>query len=96
MKLNEIIEANEREQSFIEWGQISPYKKLLYYYYKNLFMSEPVVMVDSITNNSCYVRIISQDDFSEVVCEDDNDSEDQASYKETVNFNSKMFSDLLQ
>jgi hypothetical protein len=102
MNLSEIISANQRPNMSIEWGQIEPYKKMLYAYYKEIFFSEPVAMVTNVTNNSSYIRIVESDNFTEeaqkFVFSDDienEEDEDKISWYETINFHSKMLKDLI-
>lgn len=55
MILSELINIFDNKHTLsILWDKVSPYKKILYVYYKNLFMCEPVWLVTSLTNSTCY------------------------------------------
>lgn len=102
MKLQEIIIANARAQSAIEYGQIHPYLKSLNTYYKENFEGEPILMVCEVMNAAQYVKIVDSNYFNEEVCKyigckeyEIEDNDDYLSQFETINFNSKLLKDLL-
>jgi hypothetical protein len=101
MNLSDIIAQNKKVDESIEYGQIHPYLKSLYVYYKDLFCCEPILMVTDVTNAAQYCRIVDSNDFSEAVCdylgldsEPDTESDDFA-YYESIMFNSKLLKDLI-
>jgi hypothetical protein len=103
MNLSDIIAQNKKVDESIEYGQIHPYLKSLYVYYKDLFCSEPVLMVTDVTNAAQYCRIVSSNEFSEAICDyigidlepEDQESDDFAMY-ESICFNSKFLKDIIK
>jgi hypothetical protein len=103
MKLSEIIAQNKKVDESILYEMIQPYLKSLYVYYKDLFCSEPVLMVTDVTNASQYCRIVDSNDFSEAICDyigidfepEDQESDDFA-YYESICFNSKFLKDIIK
>jgi len=98
MKLHEIISANEKTGTSIICKELLKYKKQLYIYYKNEFCCEPVLMVTDVFNAAQYAKIVPSNEFTEYL----NDyvetlhlnKEDKTAEVETINFNSRMLSDL--
>lgn len=105
MKMYEIIDVMldaDKEHLSVEYEQIAKYKRSLYKYFKDYFCCEPVCMVTSVTNNSCYMRIVPSNEFAECVecwindSLDENDTdEDIEAHREYIDASSMMFSDLL-
>lgn len=100
MKLHEIITALETPTNSVLIESMIPYKKSLLAYYRDQFMTEPVLMVTMVANAVQYARIEPQDEFNEAICAylDDYDclnegSENFGEY-ETICFNSMMLADL--
>jgi hypothetical protein len=101
MKLYEIIEANEKDKTSILIEKLIPYKKSLLTYYRNLFPSEPILMVTMVANAVQYAQIVPSDEFTEAISDwmgepidfDDEESDTYAEY-ETICANSIMLKDL--
>jgi hypothetical protein len=103
MNLSDIIAQNEKADESILYELIHPYLKSLYVYYKDLFCSEPILMITDVTNAAQYCRIVDSNDFSDAVCDylgldsepDDTESDDFAMY-ESICFNSKFLKDIIK
>jgi hypothetical protein len=103
MNLSEIIAQNEKADESILYELIHPYLKSLYVYYKDLFCSEPILMITDVTNAAQYGRIVSSNEFSEAICDyigidlepEDQESDDFAMY-ESICFNSKFLKDIIK
>lgn len=101
MKLHEIVEVNKIKTKSILIEKMLPYKKLLLTYYKSVFISEPILMVTSVTNAASYGKIVPSNCFSECVqdyiesedIENENNDEKIAEY-ELICFHSINLSDL--
>jgi len=100
MKLHEIISALETQTNSVLIESMIPYKKSLLAYYKDLFCSDPVLMVTIVSNAAQYARIEPANELTEAICSylDDYDcteegSENYSEY-ETICFNSMMLADL--
>lgn len=102
MKLHEIIKANEHHTSAILIELLIPYKRSLLTYYRDLFCSEPMLMVTDVMNVCQYAKIVPANEFNEAVYaymgvdyvdEEDTESDDFAQH-ETINFNSMPLSKL--
>jgi len=107
MNLSEIIIQNEKVTESIEYGQLHPYLKSLYIYYKNYFFDEPILMVTDVMNTCQYARIVPSNEFTESICDylqvdsivenkEEGFDEDIFAQYETINFNSKFLKDLLK
>ena len=102
LNLSDIIAQNKNVDESIEYGQLRPYLKSLYIYYKDLYCCEPVLMVTDIVNAAQYARIVPCNEFTEAICDYigiecepvNKDSYDYACY-EAINFNSKFLKDLI-
>ena len=102
MILSELINIFDNKHTLsILWDKVSPYKKILYVYYKNLFMCEPVWLVTSLTNSTCYGRIVPETELYESITSylevpyiDSEDEEIETSY-EVICANSKLLKELL-
>lgn len=98
MKLHEIISVNEEPTKAILFENLEPYKRSLKTYFGDLYQ-DPMFMVVSVTNATCYVKIINAHEFYEAICayldvpyimeegEEGYDEEVWYSYEE-INFNS--------
>jgi hypothetical protein len=103
MNLSDIIAQNKKVDESIEYGQIQPYLNSLYVYYKDLFCSEPVLMVTDVTNAAQYCRIIPCEEFTKAICDylgldrepEDTESDDFAMY-ESIMFNSTFLKDIIK
>ena len=102
MRLSKLIDIFDNDHTAsILWDKVSPYKKILYVYYKNLFMCEPVLLVTSLTNSTCYGRIVPENELYEAITSYlevpyiDSDDEEIESYYETICANSKLLKELL-
>ena len=102
MRLSELINIFDNKHTLsILWDKVSPYKKILYVYYKNLFMCEPVWLVTSLTNSTCYGRIVPETELYESITSylevpyiDSENEEIETSY-EIICANSKLLKELL-
>lgn len=102
MRLLELINIFDNKHTLsILWDKVSPYKKILYVYYKNLFMCEPVWLVTSLTNSTCYGRIVPETELYESITSylevpyiDSENEEIETSY-EIICANSKLLKELL-
>ena len=65
MKLHEIIYQND--YTSIRFDLLQPYLKSLHTYFSSQFISEPVVMVVSVTNAAQYCKIVSADNLHDEV-----------------------------
>ena len=102
MRLSKLINIFENEHTLsILWDKVSPYKKILYAYYKKLFMCEPVWLVTSLTNSTCYGRIVPETELYESITSYlevpyiDSEDEEIESYYEIICANSKLLKELL-
>lgn len=102
MRLSKLIDIfnNEHTESIL-WDKVSPYKKILYVYYKNLFMCEPVWLVTSLTNSTCYGRIVPETELYESIMSYlevpyiDSENEEIETRYEAICTNSKLLKELL-
>lgn len=102
MRLSKLIDIFDNDHTAsILWDKVSPYKKILYVYYKKLFMCEPVWLVTSLTNSTCYGRIVPETklyesitSYLEVPYIDSDDEDIEASY-DAICANSKLLKELL-
>lgn len=67
MNLSEIIKTNESHTTSILTSELLKYKKALLTYYSDLFCSEPVLLVSSVSNACSYAKIVPSGEFSEAV-----------------------------
>lgn len=102
MILSELIDIFDNDHTTsILWDKISPYKKILYVYYKKLFMCEPVWLVTSLTNSTCYGRIVPENDLHESIISYlevpyiDSDNKEMEINYEIICANSKLLKELL-
>ena len=102
MKLHEIITKTIGENVSFNYEILHPYLKSLYTYFKDYYNCEPVLMVTDVFNAVSYAKIVSSNEFTESVCDylnidscDLENNDDNLSNFETINFNSKMLSDLV-
>lgn len=100
MKLHEIISNMENDhETALLYDVIAPYKKLLYFYFKDQFGCEPILMVTSVTNCTQYVKIVPANEFSDALYHwiesMELNKEDADIEGETISFNSRMFKDVL-
>jgi hypothetical protein len=95
MKLHEIIAANDNgKELLIEL--LYTYKKSLLTYYTDYFCCEPVLFVTMVCNAVQYAKIISSNEFSEVL-EDycaDMEADEIEGEMETINYNSIFLTNL--
>ncbi len=101
MLLHEIISENENHASAIEYGQLHPYLKSLYTYYKRQFCCEPVLMVTAVFNAAQYAKIVPSNDFSDAIEAYmngwDGFTEDEINSEiEVISFNSRLLKDLIK
>jgi len=89
MKLHKIIETNDTENLFIAYEKLQPYLNSLYTYYRDEFMEEPILMIESVFNAVQYVKIVDAETFTTYL---DTLSEDES---EVIRSNSKMLRDLI-
>ena len=102
MRLSKLIDIfNNKHTLSILWDKVSPYKKILYVYYKKLFMCEPVWLATCLTNSTCYGRIVPETELYESITSylevpyiDSDDEELETSY-EVICANSKLLKELL-
>lgn len=102
MRLSKLIDIFDNDHTVsILWDKVSPYKKILYAYYKKLFMCEPIWLVTSLTNSTCYGRIVPETDLYESITSylevpyiDSDNEEDESNY-EIICANSKLLKELL-
>lgn len=102
MRLSKLINIfNNKHTLSILWDKVSPYKKILYVYYKNLFMCEPIWLVTSLTNSTCYGRIVPETELYESITSYlevpyiDSDDEEMETNYEIICANSKLLKKLL-
>ena len=102
MRLLELINIFDNKHTLsILWDKVSPYKKILYVYYKNLFMCEPVWLVTSLTNSTCYGRIVPETELYESITSYlevpyiDSENEEIETNYEIICANSKLLKELL-
>ena len=103
MNLSDIIAQNEKADESILYELIHPYLKSLYVYYKDLFCSEPVLMVTDVMNAAQYCRIVDSNELTDAICdylgldsEPEDTESDEFSYYETICFNSKFLKDIIE
>lgn len=94
MNLSDIIAQNKKADESIEYGQLRPYLKSLYIYYKDRYCCEPVLMVTDVMNAAQYARIVSSDDFTEAIYNYLGIECDPGDY-EVINSNSMLLKDLI-
>jgi hypothetical protein len=97
MKLHEIIKHNEDHKTAILIESMLPYKRSLLTYYRDLFPSEPVLMVVAVCNAVQYAKIVPSGEFSEAIEEyidADSSEEDKEFERECIASYSIMLSDL--
>jgi hypothetical protein len=92
MKTIDLIKENEVECLSVLFEVMQPKLKSLYIYYKSLYFSEPILLGTSVTNATCYVKIVSENDYDYYLNEW---SEGEESEKEIMNFNSRMLKDMI-
>lgn len=102
MRLSKLIDIFDNDHTAsILWDKVSPYKKILYVHYKNLFMCEPVWLVTSLTNSTCYGRIVPETGLYESITSYlevpyiDSENEELETIYETICANSKLLKELL-
>ena len=105
-KLFEIIDRNDNN-FYVSYENQKMYIKSLYTYYKDYFNCEPIGLITNVTNNSCVMRIVSENEFDEAIYEEmgvhyvETDernphyNEDLFCEYETINANSRLLKDLL-
>ena len=98
MKLHELINAFNNNDS-VNYEKVYPYKKLLYAYYKDLYMCEPFLVVTDVFNAVQFVAIVPFTEVTEWIDNylnkyDMNDAE-KADQTETILFNSMPLERLL-
>jgi hypothetical protein len=94
MKLYQIIKQHEDDNIWFEYQVLKPYLKSLAIYFASQAskfenINSMVLVVFSITNNSCYCRIACLEEFNELL---NSVSVEEA---ELINFNSKLIKDLI-
>ena len=97
MKLHEIIKHNEDHKTAILIESMLPYKRSLLTYYKDLFPSEPVLMVVAVMNAVQYAKIVPVYELHEAMdayIEDDLSEGDREDEMEMIAAHSIMLSDL--
>jgi len=98
MKLHEIIKHNENPKTAILIEKMLPYKKLLLRYYRNVFPSEPCLMVTSVFNAAQYAKIVPINELYEAMCEYIEEGKSEADIEEEmeiISAHSCMLSDLI-
>ena len=98
MNLQELISAFKNNES-ASYEKVYPYKKLLYAYYKEVYMCDPVLIVTDVFNAVQFVAVCPFTDVTDWISDylnqfDMNDSEKLDS-TETILFNSRPLKDLL-
>ena len=96
MKLHEIISHFDSGTIAVEWEHVRKYRRSLLAYYRDMYNGEPIFMVVSVTNNSCYGIVVPANDFPDALdtwmaaSGTKRDSEDWENECELINFNSKF------
>ena len=88
MLLNQIISANDTGTDAILIELLVPYKKSLFAYYTNYFISEPILMVVSVSNVAQYGIIVPIDEIHEALDTYIGSEEYNEDDKEVILFNS--------
>jgi hypothetical protein len=95
MTRQEIINLHQQDENIqFEYSTLKPYLKSLAIYFasyssKYTTAKDMILAIYSITNNSCYGRIVCPEEFSEILSiEEDEESE-------LINFQSKFIFDLI-
>ena len=100
MKLHEIIECFDSGTTAVEIEHVLKYKRSLLAYYRDMYNGEPIFMVTSVTNNSCYGIVVPANDFPDALdvwmeaSGTERDSQDWEDECETINYNSKFLKDV--
>ena len=98
MKLYELINAFKNNES-VSFEKVLPYKKLLYAYYKEVYMCEPFLVVTDVFNAVQFVAVVPFAEVTDWINDylnqyDMNDSE-KADATEAILFNSMPLERLL-
>ena len=98
MNLQELINAFNNNES-VNYEKVYPYKKLLYAYYKEVYMCEPFLVVTDVFNAVQFVAVVPFTEVTDWINEylnqyDMNDSENK-DQTETILFNSMPLDRLL-
>lgn len=98
-RLEELIKTLDQDNMSVRTDILALYKKSLYVWYRNHYMSEPMLMVVAVFNAASYARIESVDGFEEAVDDyvkshDEGDPEINEHLKETIMFNSIALKEL--
>jgi len=98
MKLHELINTFNNNES-VNYEKVYPYKKLLYAYYKELYMCDPFLVVTDVFNAVQFVAIVPftgvMDWVSDYLNKYDMNDAEKADQIETILFNSMQLEDLL-
>ena len=98
MKLHELINAFKNNES-ISYEKVYPYKKLLYAYYKEVYMCEPFLVVTDVFNAVQFVAVVPftevTDWINDYLNQYDMDETEKIEATETILFNSRPLKDLL-
>ena len=98
MNLQELINAFNNNES-VNFENVYPYKKLLYAYYKEVYMCEPALIVTDVFNAVQFVAVCPftevTDWISDYLNQYDMDETEKIEATETILFNSRPLKDLL-
>lgn len=98
MHLQELINAFNNNES-VSYEKVYPYKKLLYAYYKEVYMCEPVLIVTDIFNAVQFVAVCPftevTDWINDYLNQYDMDETEKIDATETILFNSMPLERLL-
>ena len=94
----ELINAFKNNES-VSFEKVLPYKKLLYAYYKEVYMCEPFLVVTDVFNAVQFVAVVPFPDvtdwINDYINQYDMDDTERADATETILFNSRPLKDLL-
>ena len=98
MNLQELFNAFKNNES-VSFEKVLPYKKLLYTYYKEAYLSEPALIVTDVFNSVQFVAIVPFTEVTDWISDylnqyDMNDTE-KADATEAILFNSMPLERLL-
>ena len=98
MNMQELINAFKNNES-VSYEKVYPYKKLLYTYYKEVYMCEPFLVVTDVFNAVQFVAVVPFTEVMDWVSDylnqyDMNDTEKEDA-TEAILFNSMQLEDLL-
>ena len=98
MYLQELINTFNNNDS-VTYEKVYPYKKLLYAYYKEVYMCEPFLVVTDVFNASQFVAVVHftgvTDWINDYLNQYDIDETEKIEATEAILFNSRTLKDLL-